>query len=82
MKLHDCESEQDTTVDYNRILFNMYMRYTLQILKLIVNIFNIAFFVGIIWIVYDDVIGDIFGVGIGGEGQDEDSLSLIYAHNL
>lgn len=58
--INEIESEQDTSIDYNRISFNMYVRYGLQIVKLIVNSFNIAFFVGAIWVIYGDMMVDLF----------------------
>lgn len=51
--ISDIESEQEITIDYNRISFHLYAGYSLQILKLIVNMTNIAFFLGSIRIIYD-----------------------------
>jgi uncharacterized protein with PQ loop repeat len=46
---------EDMNEDHNQIVNLLYIHYSLRTLKLVVIIFNLVYFLGMLWIIFCDV---------------------------
>lgn len=72
---NDPELAENQRLDNNNIELLMKISYSLKTLKLAITIFNISYFVGIVWLIYCDFTGN------SGDDQSERS-DFVFVYKL
>lgn len=58
----DPELKYDTITDHNKIIYQIFLVYTLRTIKLVFTILQFSYYTGLLWFIYCDVTMDLMDI--------------------